>query len=232
MIRALAEYEEWLEHSRSGMSFFPDFTDHGIGHLQAVLDLSEALVADGSHGRPNTWAVLTPGDAATLVLATLAHDVGMHLTPDGFLALVASSAEAPTIPDFDKKLWPQLWEEFLGEARRWDGKTLKRIFGEAVTTRPNSRPAVRRPPENPEYWDKLDLRLIGEFARRHHPRIAHEIALAGWPASSGDSPPPLKLDLTGEFSELADLAGLVARSHGLELRDTLGYLAKHHFNTL
>jgi len=64
--------------------------------------------------------------------------------------------------------------------------------------------------------------LIGEFVRRHHARLAHEVALWGMPSLSGN---PLKLKETPE--DLADIAGLIARSHGRDIRSCLGYLERY-----
>jgi hypothetical protein len=63
-----------------------------------------------------------------------------------------------------------------------------------------------------------DRKLIGEFLRRHHHRLAHEIALHGVFGPQSDSI-RLLVDV-----EIADLSGLVARSHGIALRGALPYL--------
>jgi hypothetical protein len=55
-----------------------------------------------------------------------------------------------------------------------------------------------------------DRVLIGEFIRRHHARLAHEIALVGVPGPTGNA-----IQLNALPPDLADLAGLIARSHGL-----------------
>jgi hypothetical protein len=68
---------------------------------------------------------------------------------------------------------------------------------------------------------------MGEFVRRHHARLAHEIALYGIPGVGGKA-----VQLISTNSEtattIADLAGLVARSHGLSLRQTMPYLEKKY----
>ena len=65
-----------------------------------------------------------------------------------------------------------------------------------------------------------DRILIGEFVRRHHARLAHEIAVSGVPGPTGT-----RIGLKNVPPDLAELAGLVARSHGLHLRECVPYLA-------
>ena len=64
--------------------------------------------------------------------------------------------------------------------------------------------------------------------RRHHARLAHEIALFGFPglrAGWGESEfPALGGDPIQPLTRLADLVGLTARSHGLPLRVCTSYL--------
>lgn len=72
-----AAFAKWLP--LSGTPFFREYTDHGIPHIESVLSRSCALISIES------WKLLTASDAATLTLACLLHDVGMHLSEEGFL---------------------------------------------------------------------------------------------------------------------------------------------------
>ena len=65
-----------------------------------------------------------------------------------------------------------------------------------------------------------DRLLVGEFIRRHHPRLAHEIALTGVPGPTSN-----RIGLENVSPDFAGLAGLIARSHGLPLRGCLKYLS-------
>src|SRR6185369_2184186 len=115
------------------------------------------------------------------------------------------------------KPWILLWEDFCGEASRFDGRTLMRLFGE---TQP-----VRRPPMDPKLMTMRDRLLIGEFVRRHHPRLAQEIASFGVP-TLGER--PLAFQGLSESKEyIAKLAGIIARSHGAHVRSFLPYLRDH-----
>jgi molecular chaperone HtpG len=228
---ALAEYSEWLDHSRTAMPLFPDFTDHGVRHLQAILDFAEFLIPDGSAGTPKTWGLVTATDLGLLVLATLAHDAGMYLDEAAFLALIR---ETPIIVrGVDTQSWAALWEEFFARACRWDGVTRTRIFGTALNHIGPTRREIRRPPEYPEQWDELDRRLAGEYIREHHARLGHEIAVRGWPTTSeiprGQVPP---LQIAATYSDLSDLTGIIARSHGMAIRSVLPHIEGRYSNTL
>lgn len=184
----------WLSETK--LSFFPDYTDHGESHIASVLATAEAII------RVEAFPVLTSEDAAALVGAILVHDLAMHLSEDGFLALI--SERDPLLPAFDRCGWTQLWEDFLQEARRFDQRTLTLIFGDSEL--------APRPSLNVLDWTRRDRMLIGEFVRRHHTRLAHEIAISGMPGFEGRVQ-ALQLD-----ASLSGVAGLVARSHGYSLR--------------
>jgi hypothetical protein len=205
---SLTRFEPWITPERP--PFFPEYTNHGISHIEAVFNTAEALI------REEAWEVFTPADAATLLLAALLHDSAMHLTPDSFVALLKNKGTEYLISDLDRKPWTQLWEDFLAEACRFDGRKLIVLFG-------NTDP-VHAPPLDPEKMTERDKKLIGEFLRRHHCRLAHEIALFGVP-----TPAPDKIRLSNELpNDIADLAGLVARSHGLPIRSCFFYLESRH----
>src|SRR5438270_251916 len=89
-----ANFAEWLPLFSGGMPLFPEYTDHGLPHLEGVLATADSLAADSA------WQVLSAGDAAVLSLAVLLHDCAMHLREDGFLALVTSSWRSPIVDGF------------------------------------------------------------------------------------------------------------------------------------
>jgi hypothetical protein len=216
----LHRFDPWL--AASGMPFFPDFTDHGPDHLNRVLRLAEVLIRRDEEGRlPRAFTAV---DAGTLLQAVLLHDLGMHLTEEGFLRLLSRDNPWPRIEVLDNRSWIELWAEFCAEATRWDSRTLVRLFGDELANRPEKQPLIRRPEELPtSAWDEMDRRLIGEFVRCHHPRIAHEIARFGVP---GPRTQRLEIERAEVCPEVADLAGFVARSHGMALRDTFDYLKR------
>jgi molecular chaperone HtpG len=200
VLSVLATVTWWFEDNK--LPFFPEYTDHGPRHVQEVLETAQALISKDS------WSVLTTEDAATLIVAILLHDCAMHLTEDGFIHLITS--EHRTLEGFGDRPWGQLWRDFIAEAKRFDDRKLKSLFDD---TEP-----VKVPPLDPLQMTKRDHLLIGEFLRRHHPRLAHEIALTGIPGSKQ------RVFLGTLPDHIAKLAGIIARSHGIPLRTAVDHL--------
>lgn len=206
---SISRFEPWIKSSN--LPFFPEYTDHGISHLEQVLATASSLIRD------EAWKDVTPEDAAVLILSVLLHDCAMHLSESAFVALLSDPWRDRSLAHMDEPSWSVLWEEFLGEASRFDGRKLKSLFGVSEPT--------RRPPLDPLTMEMRDRLLIGEFLRRHHPRLAHEIAAFGVP---GPNSAPLSLQGFDEIASqhIAELAGLVARSHGTHIRALLPVIEK------
>jgi len=202
VLHTISVVRPWFEDNK--LVFFPGYTDHGPKHIQEVFEAAEFLITESA------WEILNPKDVAVLILGIILHDCAMHLSEDGFVSLI-SDGSRHLDEDFRDQAWPRLWNDFMAEARRFDERKLKALFD-------NVEP-VRAPPMNPLMMTERDRLLIGEFLRRHHPRLAHEIALTGVPG-----PPNRGLSLGNIPHDVSDLAGLVARSHGLDLRVCVDYL--------
>ena len=78
---------------------------------------------------------VTPEDAAVLILSVLLHDCAMHLSESAFVALLSDPWRDRSLPRMDDPSWTILWEEFLGEASRFDGRKLKSLFGDSQRSR-------------------------------------------------------------------------------------------------
>jgi hypothetical protein len=193
---SLAEYSSWLKESR--LFFFPEYTDHGPKHIADVLDTSDGLITD------DAIQLLSPADVGALVLAVLLHDVPMHLSKDGLLRLVLGKTSLNPITELGDAEWPVLWDPFRTEAIRFSPIENIRLFG-------NPQPA-HFPSITDWDWREKQVLLGGEFIRRNHSRLAHQIAIKGFPGAESE-----ELQLTLEGFQ-ADLVGLVARSHGMPLR--------------
>jgi molecular chaperone HtpG len=194
---------------------FPAYTDHGTDHLQRVFEDALRLVP------PAVGARLAPADYVVLAGAVLLHDLGMHLTERGFAALVTPETQPPpltalaglTLPLPPDQPWSSLWEAFQVEIRHGTRSKLDAVLGpdhEGI-------PAVAFAKEgklDPDTWTTSDRLVAGEFIRRHHARLAHEIAMYGFPGLGPEHFPVL----AAELPELAPLTGLVARSHHLPIR--------------
>ena len=206
MLRLLERFERWLESNR--VVFFREYTDHGPDHVTQVLATASSLISDSS------WEVMTPSDVAALTYAVMLHDCAMHLREDGFRELVTrGQTPAAAFRDTDKP-WPELWKRFTREAARFTDQKLISLLGDA-----KKRPTL----DNLEQLDMNDREryVIGEFLRRHHARLAHEIAIHGVPGPDPDN--RLKFDVD---ERLADVAGLIARSHGMPIREAADVLPK------
>ncbi|MEK6199974.1 MAG: ATP-binding protein [Psychrobacter sp.] len=195
----------WLDANTT--VFFPEYTDHSFVHLNEVLATAESIITDES------WNTITPEDVSAMIISVLLHDCAMHITKDGFYSLIRDTY--PPIKSQSVSVEPQwsvMWSEYIAEAKRFNSDKLKSIFGD---TKP-----INDIPE-----DKLDLTnrhelLIGEFVRRHHARIAHEIVFNGVPGTEGKT-----LKLAEEPKpHFLDLCGFIAKSHNMSLRQAVDAL--------
>jgi len=203
------------------MPFFPAYTDHGIAHVDSVLTAAERLIPE------DVWRLelLGPADASALICATHLHDLGLHLREQGFIALISEPTPFKPLPWFDHDQrnrtadlpWPRLWENFRREARHFNQSQLDRILGRAHIKTPT---VAYSDSSNEASWNLSDKLLIGEFIRRHHARLSHEIAIYGFPGT----PPEYFPVLSDTLPTLADSIGTISRSHNEDLRVILDYL--------
>lgn len=201
--KTASDFSKILEANK--LEFFPDYTDHGIKHVESVLKTAEHLITDDS------FEYLKPIDVTLIILSVILHDIGMHITHPGFLKLLKGDFDVCMVNDFDKLNWQKNWQSFMQEARKFNQNQLLDIFGD-------KNAVINEPPvKNLSEYDK---KLIGEFIRRNHPRLAHEIAINGFPSAEGNN-----IEFAhGLGTDIKDLAGLIARSHGISLRSTFNYL--------
>jgi molecular chaperone HtpG len=70
-----------------------------------------------------------------------------------------------------------MWEDYVREARRFSDRDLANIIGEdsARVWKFNELP------EDIGQWERNQCLIIGEFIRRYHARLAHEISIYGFP---------------------------------------------------
>lgn len=233
-LRSLADrVREVLEDNK--LPFFPDYTDHGLRHVEAVLktmvDLVPDLVWKQSEKNSNP-RLLCDADAVLIIGGALVHDIAMHLRPEGFLELVSEGSRFRPLPWFNQNHeghradtpWQELWENYVREARRFSERQLTDIVGEKTA----QIWKFEGLPENSGQWDRNHCLIIGEFIRRHHARLAHEIAIYGFPGLQpglGKGQFPAMGSPNGHpLSDYADLIGLTARSHGMSLRVCKEYL--------
>lgn len=206
----LSNFGEILQENK--LYFFYEYTNHGIKHIEDVLASSDNLITEDTYTN-----ILSTDDIASYILSVILHDIGMHLDLEGFKCLINGDFDDVIVKELDSKKWSDLWLDFINEARKFSGKQLKSIFG-------NESTIIRIPPlENSGEITENDKKLIGEFIRRHHPRLAHEIALKGFPGR------PNFIDFANSLEyKLRNIVGLIARSHGTDLRRCLDYIENTH----
>ncbi|WP_157807497.1 HD domain-containing protein [Hymenobacter chitinivorans] len=196
------------------MYFFEEFTDHGLNHIQEVLNSSEDIISNSS------YRFITARTALTYICSVLLHDIGMHLSLDGFKRLVGGCLNTHLIKDFDNEDWTTTWNKFLSNAKKYDEKQINNIFGENL----DDEFIIPQPDINLLNSNNIsvyDKKLIGEFIRINHARLAHESALGGFPGADKN------IDILKDLdTEIKNIIGTIARSHNLAIRDTFSYLKK------
>jgi len=199
-------YVELLDET--DLFFFPEYTDHGIKHIETVLETIEQLIPQ------KIINDLSIEDVSVLIISVVLHDIGMHTSADMFKNMIEGKYDNVRIDAFDEKTWKQLWIEYNYDSKYWDEEKKLNVFGEAkhVIQEPNL--------EDLQTIDGYQRKFIGEFIRKYHCRIAHEIALNGY---IGDKTIKFNCD-DEDFHDLIEIAGLVARSHGMDMRRTFEYL--------
>lgn len=206
VISTVSDYGDILADNKP--YFFEEYTDHGAKHIESILESTANLATVNTLNN-----VLSGKDIACFILSTLLHDIAMHISPDGFNQLLNGQFDDIRVQALDKHTWSQLWKEYLNEAKKFSSKQLVSIFG-------NQHTIIREPPLlNKAELNGNDKKLIGEFIRRHHARLAHEIALKGFPGK--DNPLQFAEGLDHRHKQLI---GLIARSHGLDLRICMDYV--------
>lgn len=202
----ITEFKPIIEANK--LEFFPDYTDHGVLHINKVLKIVDMLIPG------DFFEKLTGNDIGAIILAAVLHDLGMHISYDGFNELVYGAYSSNRIEDLDNSSWSNSWEDYLSESKIWSGKKIESVIND-------SKPP-RVPPKNCDDATGKDKKFVGEFLRRNHPRLAHEIAEFGFPCPDG------KVIKFGQKLGRSErfIIGFIARSHGMYLWDTLSPLER------
>jgi molecular chaperone HtpG len=202
---AISKYKDIYINNK--LEFFQDYTDHGFEHIEEVLETAANIIDD------NSFEYLNEKDISVLILSILLHDVGMHISKEGLSKILDSDFDKWRVKYFDNKSWIDEWINYFQEAKRFNDEQLLNIFG-------NTNQNITEP--NLETLDDYDRKIYGEYLRRFHHRLAHEIALSGFPTQIGNENVTINSD--GIEFDIIDLAGLVARSHGMPIRKAIDYL--------
>lgn len=205
VLQVETSFEPILKNNK--LFFFEEYTEHGIEHVEMVLRATEFLIPDES------FQYIQPKEVAILILAIMLHDIGMHSEFSTFNALLGGKYDDVKVDILDDKTWKELWEDYLSEVRHFSSKKKEEIFG-------NPNEIIKEPNlSDKDNLNGTEKKLIGEFIRRHHARLAHEIALKGF---IGNETIPFGNEI--QCDQYRQFVGIVARSHGMDIRDTFTYL--------
>jgi hypothetical protein len=217
------------------LPFFPGYTDHGRKHVEGVLKTIAALIPYDVLEKK----LLSSADAAIIICDALLHDLPMHLREDGFLMLIKPNTPFKPLTWFNEshvtyqadKEWHLLWYEFCVETTRWSDRDMNNVLGPLPEDDLEKR-AIRELPKNPGKWTKYNRLLIGEFIRRHHGRLAHEITRYGFPGLEKGNQKERFPVLAETMPHLADLIGFSSRSHTMPFRTCLDYIKSRYSGDL
>lgn len=196
-------------------AFFPEYTIHGWQHIQAVLHHADKLIPDASVEH------LTGKDAALLIAGVILHDLGMFLNEAGVRRLLTGPRRAVKTARLDRQNWKAEWDAYIHEIRRYPEEKLLYHFGMSG--------AIEEPDLTKTEFTDLERLVIGEFLRRHHHRIAHEIALTTMPGDTDVDVLQVGIDAVGGTAFGAmdrKCIGILARSHGMAVRKTWDYISR------
>ncbi|TNI61062.1 HD domain-containing protein [Aeromonas veronii] len=198
-------FSQWLSENR--LEFFPEYTDHGITHVNCVLNTAEEIIS------PLSFDELTPNDIYVLCTAILLHDCAMHINRAGLWNLLTHDSYNEIMLGFNADItWEDKWSEFKQQVKRFGDSDWNSFFGEFRQ--------VEIPSIGDKSLDDNQKTIIGDFIRQHHAAIAQVISSIGIPTENG----PFKI-LSANYGYLNQLAGFIARSHNYALRfakDLLG----------
>ena len=198
--------------------FFQQYTDHGINHFIDTLKMAIHLIDNEDLGKMKDQKAvidrLSPLNSLILTASILFHDLGMHIHFKGFQQLISGFFDDVRIDFFDDLTWKQEWDNYMIEAKRFSGRERINLFGDEQVIIKDidfTKPSID---------SDIQKNLIGEFIRRHHGRLAHEIAIKGFPVQDKE----VIVFASNLKAEFKDIIGLISRSHSLKVREAMGYV--------
>ena len=214
-----------IEPLMNEVHYFPEYTLHNENHINEALRLAYELIANGTMGKLNGKSI------EILVSAIAIHDLGMFIMKDGLEKLLFGEYGGYKTNHLDSKSWSEQWHDFYRKVRRWDGRKLLQVFGKDYGDTGKNRRSIWELGLDkcmPKEDDKNQRLLYGEFIRQNHARLAFDITQFGFPGMED-------IDIFKNCDcdhNIKSMIGLVARSHGFDLRDsgTANYLKNHSSN--
>lgn len=207
-IPALYALERFTKILNLDGTLFPEYTDHSAAHIQDVLNSAEKLI------NPDSYRLITPADVYVLTIATCLHDSAMTFNWSNIRTVIQNKKYNGKVfgyKDKEEPAWLDLWNQYKAEFSNYKFEDIKDIVGDNIDLKG----------EVMDYFPSLEdvdlkasqLKVAGEFVRRHHARLAHTVSVHGFPGLD-------RKELFHESKIFHDnLAGLVARSHHYSMRD-------------
>src|SRR4051812_30878396 len=96
----LSTFSDWYETNET--VFFREYTDHGVKHVQSVLETAEHLISEAAR------ELFSAEDAAVLICSTILHDVALHFQENSFIAMVSSNECPIGEIDYQDPPWKKL----------------------------------------------------------------------------------------------------------------------------
>ncbi len=170
--------------------YFDEYTIHGARHITAVLNYADKLIPQSDYEK------MSELDISVLVLGILLHDLGMFIKESGLKYLLQLETKNVYDNNGINCTWKELWDGFIKKLKHSSGNELDEIFG-----------------DKEHIFDLSSRQVCATFIRKYHHLIAYHIAIHGFPGKANH-----KL-LNGISEDCARLIGLLAKSHGMALRD-------------
>ncbi len=206
ILKITSDFSDWLYDNKT--EFFPEYTDHGVDHIESVLRTAAEIITDESYD------LMSAQDMYVLVMSVLLHDCAMHISREGLWDLLTNDIyNGVSLGLDDEKEWGQKWDDFCSDVRKFSESDWNSFFGEYRE--------VDIPEIGCTSLDDNQKIIIGDFVRRYHATIAQVIVNNGIPSKNG----PIKI-FDSEFHYLNQLSGFVARSHNYSLRDAMDILGE------
>lgn len=185
------------------MEMFNEYTDHSIKHIEFVIKTAEELIPI------NTFKLLNDKDLFVLLLSILYHDMGMHVSIEAVKTMIRQETIKQSKFNFKEDSLKLRWQGYYSKIKKYDEDQISELFEKKIdkSILDNEEKCLN------------NVDILREFVRTNHHVIAHDIALNGFSL----------LDETKNYSDTYfnfyhDLAGFVARSHGMDIRDTYQFL--------
>lgn len=186
--------------------FFPEYTFHGVTHVNRVMEMASLLMEKESINK------LSPMSIAVLLSSIIVHDIGMFIDKDGLNKVLYGEYKDRKTDLLDEMDWENTWKTYYKRVTRYDERKLVDTFG-------SSEPIIKLHRLDSDELSEKDKKVYGEFIRQNHHRLSHEFVVHGIYGYKD-----VRIFDVEKYEYLVKNIGVVVRSHRLKLRDLDDYL--------